>query len=181
MIRLIPYTNSVELMYLLHFFSRFYLAKTEPSSGKRVDLQRLYRQMQILVTESNDVLRTWIVIAYFGSLIIVISHFFVAIRLNVGLRLVALFVMLTADNAIFVISAILQQVALNFSTYSNKYLLLAQRTSHTSLEAKFFKSCQPIRISVGGLFTIESKDFLLHTLVTIVFETLVNLLLTFRK
>jgi len=161
--------------------NRFHVAPPQEFPGRRVLLQRLYREFQLLVAESNDVLSIWIVIAYFGSLILVISHFFVAIRLNVELGILTLVIMLTADLAIFVISALLQQFALSFSIYSNNYLRLAQRNLNTKLEGKFFRSCQPIRISVGGLFAIESRDFLLRTLVTVVFETTINLLITFRK
>ena len=135
----------------------------------------------MLIIIGNDILSKWIIIAYFGVTLFLISLSFVLMLLRVDLGIVALFVLVIADILILVISLLIVQFVLSFSTYSSNYIQMAKRNARTKLEAKLLKSYQPIRVSVGRFFTFESKNFCLQMYGRVILETTISLLLTFRN
>jgi len=105
------------------------------------------------------------------------SFFIIRLREEFGSFLFILFCLI--DIFSVAISVLIFQSGLSLSTYSADYIKIAKRSYHLKEHTTFFRSCQPIAISVGGLFTVSSKDFCLHIFVTVVFQNTINLLLTF--
>jgi len=141
----------------------------------------MYRTMQMVAITMNHIFEGWITIAYFGVVLLLISSSFVIIQLRLELGIILIILLVTVNVALTIISAVIIQSALNFSTYSGNYIRIAKNVARSKMETTFLKSCQPICISVGGFFTLSNRNFCLHTYLRVVLETTINLLLTLKN
>jgi len=133
------------------------------------------------VVTINDVWNTWLMVAYIGVVVFLISLSFVIVRLGKEIGIFQLVILVNMDFIIFAIGALIIQFMINISIYSKSYIHIAKKSARTRLDFRILNSFQPVRFSVGRIFTFESKDFCLHTFGSIVLETTINLLLTFKK
>jgi len=163
-----------------HLLNRIFTDKRHHASYAQVrTFQRFYRKMQIIRIAFNDIFSGWIIISYFGVVLLLISLSFVLVRLRLRLGMFLFFILVAVDVIMTIISALIFKLFLNFPTYAACYIHEAKKCSRSKMETKFINSCQTIQINVGGFFTFYSKNFCLHTYGTVILETTINLLLTF--
>jgi len=147
----------------------------------RMSLHKFYRMIQVYVAVVNDVCDILVTISYFGILLGTISLSYIAIRTVRRMNILVTSPVAVVDLLLFIISFCMINFALQLRFHSDRYRELRQqaRPRMTKVDVAFFRSCRPIEISVGRLFTLSSRDFCLRTYGNVILETTINLLLTF--
>jgi len=144
--------------------------------------QHCYRQLQILHCAVTSKLREWIAGSYYFIVFFTITISYTIIKHAGALGKFLLLMFIAVDVTVTLISVFICQSSVNSRQDSVSYLLhtdLRHYYSISKLDVAFFKSCRPIEIKVGGMFTIADGDFCLHTYVSVILEQTIGLTLSF--
>ena len=152
------------------------------SSQRSRTLQRIYRVSQVFNTFANEVFRHWVTLSYYASMVTLISMSFCIIKYHSNLPKIIVVFFTAVTLQITVMFLYILNLLLKLTRCSEDYYTSFSRNYfHCSKEdIGFWKSCRPLVWSVGDWFTISNRDFCPRVVMKVIFESVVNLLLTFR-
>jgi hypothetical protein len=134
---------------------------------------------------ANENFKNWVCFAYGGVSLISISAAFCLIKFMAELNIILIGFFVIVLVSILPINAICIQLAIQLSLNSKATINLLSKSDSKGrkremIDSMFWKSCTPIEIWAGSFFSLASPDFLLQIYGTVIFESVINLLLATR-
>jgi hypothetical protein len=162
--------------FCLHSYKE--TARTTPTQIE--SLQLIFRSYQLLISRFNRTYNEMIGVAYFLVNTTMIMYTYEIIVYNSELHVLS-FVIALSIGMLGLCSGSFYQLAIRMRQSSVQFVTSYQRNGRLQgpVEATFWKSCYPIEVWVGGIFTISSRHFLLFVFCEIILITTINLMLTF--
>ncbi len=135
---------------------------------------------------ANENFRNWVLMAYAGDSLVSISFAVSLILFMTELNIVQIGFFVIVLVSILPISAVSIQTAIHLSLYSKVTINSLSKNDSKGIKSKlidsrFWKSCTPIEVWVGSFFSLASPDFLLQIYGTVIFESVINLILATRE
>jgi len=141
-----------------------------------------YREVGLIAPRMLDTYKYFLILEYSCVIYSLISSLYIVLRFHDQLHPL----LLSMFAIIFLAFAIANTFIYQYSVYlvpgQLKWLASHQNSllSIKSYKAKALKSFQPFSVSIGGIFTVESPNFIIDVFWRLIFDNVVNLLLTFR-
>jgi hypothetical protein len=142
--------------------------------------QSHYMQLQIMNHVYNETYNTMFAALLFNMVVAMVALTFIFLkstdmhpflRISFGI----------ADLCAILLAYYIFSLAVEVHILSNEFLkiTLDSCTASSSVETKFWKSMQPLRVGAGRVCTFETKEFLLFIWGDVVISKLIDLLITF--
>jgi len=141
-------------------------------------LQLFFRKLQVMHVSMVETFRTYVAVCYYSVLALTISMTFSFIRHRSTMNPFTLVMLASVDLTILLMSFIAFSFWVKMSESSKNYCG-SFKVRNKGVDEAFLRSCRPIDINVGGLFTVSSKNFCLETFGNVILKNIIDLLLTF--
>jgi len=143
---------------------------------------KLYRLNQVANITGCATFNNWVAVTYYIGLVLIITMLFSLIRYNSQLTILVMLFNVFSAVQVYILMVFVASLALKVRSTSVRFYtdFLRNDSNSTKLEKLFWKSCLPLEYSVGGMFTVASRNFCLQVFAASVFETVMSLILTFR-
>ncbi len=145
--------------------------------------QLIFRSYQLLFSQFNQCYSTFAGVAYVFVNTIIITFTYEIIVYSAEIHVFVLVLGIINLQLMFG-SGLSYQVILRLRNASIQFVsshYKTHRKMQRRVDTAFWKSCNPIEVWIGGIFTISSRNFLLFVFCEIILTTSINLMLTFPK
>jgi hypothetical protein len=118
---------------------------------------------------------------YHGALLTIISLSFVVIRFHSEMGTFLTTFLFGVNLEVAAATSYCIYIAVNQAKHSAGWYLSFLRNDfgRSAYDYRFWKTCRPIEISVGGFYTMSSQDFEIQVFGPVISESVANLLLAF--
>jgi hypothetical protein len=137
----------------------------------------IFQTFRVISIHARVILSTWLGFSYYVSNICIISFIYTIIRF--GFKLNPFILIFFVCTVIVLIGTVLALYTLALKIRSISVEVITSNLDHGSRD-RFWKSCRPFEVSVGGQFTISSRNFCLEAFCDLIMSRVLELLLTFR-
>ncbi len=144
--------------------------------------QIIFRSFQLLFSRFNQSYSKFFGVAYVLINTTIITFTYEIIVYNSEIH-VFVFVLAIINLQLIVGTGFLYQLALGIRDASVQSVSSYQRSGRPQrrVDTAFWKSCYPLEVWIGGLFTVSSRNFILFVFWEIILKTSIDLMLTFPK
>jgi len=143
---------------------------------------KIYRAYQVANIHFFKAIQGWATVTYHVGLVNLIAILFCLIRYNFELNpIIGFFFLVTSVELygvlVYVFAFVLSVRFRSEEFYTN---FLTYDTGKSRLDVMFWKSCLPLEVTIGNMFTISSRSFCIKVFGTTVVESVMDLILTFQ-